>query len=470
MRRLCISVIAILSMISISGRVSAQSNSTGTIKWPQDPPVGIGAAEAGAGGPQNALHIHHDPGISSTTMPAILRFSRGSLTATDTFGILGLMLHDTSYSSLSTGLDLVMKQHAKGDLILTNFWPAGTLSHQSGGSVRLATAGDTSVLYLTNDSTLWRHDYERLTILPNGNIGIDMPPDSTTGLCIPLGQLQIGGGSKLPPYLFDAVPGLTIDGGNRDEGRLLRSGITPKIDWRYIALNEYTNHTDASDGRFHRIANMSTSVLAFAPASGGLAQFYLFPYDAARGKDDFTHGVDFSLSGEKGLEMWSDEPGNPYHHLYDVWRPGFGGSDSIRNINGLFLHHTPVYIGGQGAPNFTNLTNVHPNLGDDSTWMLAVNGAALFKEAFVNTVDWPDFVFEPDYKVMTIEDFGHFIETNHHLPELPAAKTMNVAIPLGKTESDLTKQVEEMALYIVQLHKEVEALKTQVQALNTGGK
>jgi hypothetical protein len=463
-------------MFSIGGRVRAQASNT--TPWPNDPPVGIGTHRSFGPALINPLQIHYDPTlIPNPTLPAMIRLSEGDSTNMQTFGLLGLMpTGTTTYSSLSTGDDLILHEHQGGDIIITNYSTINA-AFANGTAIRLATTSDSAHRPLTPPTP---HDLERMTIDHNGNIGFDLQPDPTTGLGTPLDQVQIGGGVVPPLGYTAAVPGLTMYGGNRFENILSASGVIFPYDWRYIGFNQYTNHADTSSARHKRIAPMSSSVIAFAANDntndGGMIDLHCMPYDSTTGlNDDTAHGINLHLMGSKGLEMWCDvSQADPYHGIFEAYRPGYLPSPITRNTNGLFYHHTPVYIGsdtgGQPLVDFTNLTNVRPNIGDDSTWMLAVNGAALFKEAWVNSSDWPDYVFLPDFKLMSITDFGNYIKTNHHLPELPAAKTMNACVPLGQTEKELTKQVEEMALYIDQLNKEVEALKADIQDLKKGGK
>src|SRR5262249_6114615 len=173
-----------------------------------------------SGGTTCALQIHYDTSIAHPTQPAYLRLSNGTSTTSDVFGFLGLMpiAATTTYSSLSRGQDLVLHQNRLGDVIVTNWWPAQPLSHATGGSIRFATAGDTTKIGDT--SAFFSHDYERLTILGStGNIGIALQPDPVTGLVVPMDQLQIGGG--MAPIGIDSsdgknrpLPGLTLSGGS----------------------------------------------------------------------------------------------------------------------------------------------------------------------------------------------------------------------------------------------------------------
>ncbi|MDP4243285.1 MAG: hypothetical protein Q8921_11175, partial [Bacteroidota bacterium] len=386
-------------MISISGQAVSQgvTNSTGTQKWPSNPPVGIGTQLDG--GPWNALHIHYDS-TDSLTRPAVLRFSQATSTNTNASGILGLIpltpVDSLRYSSLIRGQDFVLRAN-HGDLILTDFWRSfgGSL----GGAIRFATSPDSASLPLAVIDT----DFERLTILSNGNVGIDLPPDSATGLGIPKDQLQIGGGVMPYPGNTYPNPGLSIYGGNWYENRPRFGGGLFPGDWRYISYNRWVDHTDTSSNRFHRSEPMSSSAVSFSENAGGNIDLSCFPYDVMRGIDDFTHSLTMEVTGN-GLQMWSYEStSDQYHHLIDIFRPGYSYSwDSVRNVNGLCYLHTPVYIGTDTTdrwPNFTDFAHVNPTLGDGKTWMLAVNGPMVAKEIFVLDTVWADFVFQPEHKL-----------------------------------------------------------------------
>ncbi|MDP4242670.1 MAG: hypothetical protein Q8922_02425 [Bacteroidota bacterium] len=290
-------------MITISGRAVSQavSNSTGTQLWPINPPVGIGTQLSPPGVlPIESLQLHYDPAAGTPTLPAILRFSNGASTASDTFGIIGLMPPPslTTYSSLSKGQDMVLQEHSKGDVIITNFWAAGASAGQTGGSIRLATAGDTTI-HVTPKPP--EHDIERMIIRPNGNVGINIPKDS-----IPVDQLQLGGGIMPYPGNTYPNPGLTIYGGNRYENMPIDGGggaLFPG-DWRYVAYNRWVDHTNPGSNRFHRSEPMSSSAVSFSENAGGNIDLSCFPYDVTRGIDDFTHSLTMEVTGN-GLQMWS---------------------------------------------------------------------------------------------------------------------------------------------------------------------
>lgn len=478
MRSLSFSVVLTLGLISMSQSALAQggTNTSGPIMWPNNPPVGIGTV--GDGTPQNALQIHHDPARLSTLL-AMIRLSDGSNDSLSNFGLLGLMPDilaiDTPFSSLSTGYDLILHEHENGDIIITNY--TGTpLSHILGGAIRFATTGDT---ILRSSTSAGHHDLERMTIMDNGNIGIDLPPNdsgSMVGLDSAVDQLQIGGGIIPDTLETDPTPGLTIYGGNRFEGLPKIGGGLFPADWRYINFNNYIDHSDSSSNRFKRFAKMGSCGIAFSNRvfdEGGVIQLNAMPYSPLRGKNDFSRVTTLQVEGNTGLALWiMDTLGNHYHHLFDVFPPG-DTNGGIRNTNGLSYFHTPLCItsdhGGDSLINFTGHPGLYPDIGPDSTWMLVVNGSELAKEIFVLDSTWADYVFDPGYKLPPITDVENYTKKNHHLPDIPSAKQIaKTGVPVGRTEAAITKQLEEMMLYIEQLNHKIEGLESEVKELKNG--
>ena len=107
---------------------------------------------------------------------------------------------------------------------------------------------------------------------------------------------------------------------------------------------------------------------------------------------------------------------------------------------------------------------------------LIVKGGVLSKEVNVKvegSESWPDYVFKPNYKRMTLGEVEKFISINGHLPNIPSATEMAVTgNNLGKTDVKLLEKVEELTLYLLEMKKandaqaaELKALKQQVNKL-----
>jgi hypothetical protein len=97
---------------------------------------------------------------------------------------------------------------------------------------------------------------------------------------------------------------------------------------------------------------------------------------------------------------------------------------------------------------------------------LAVNGIITSKEVNVTLAGWSDYVFQSDYRLMTLPEVESFIQKNGHLPEVPSASTvLTNGVNVGEMSNITIRKIEELTLYVIQLNKEKEALQKQNQDL-----
>jgi hypothetical protein len=76
------------------------------------------------------------------------------------------------------------------------------------------------------------------------------------------------------------------------------------------------------------------------------------------------------------------------------------------------------------------------------------------------TITAPDYVFEPDYKLMSIEEVSDYVRTNKHLPNVPsAAEFKQDGINLSKLQMSLLEKVEELTLYAASQNDQIKDLK-----------
>lgn len=95
---------------------------------------------------------------------------------------------------------------------------------------------------------------------------------------------------------------------------------------------------------------------------------------------------------------------------------------------------------------------------------LAVNGLIHAKEVLVDLVGWPDYVFEKNYKLKTLEEVQNFIEINGHLPSVPSAvEVEECGVNLGEMNKILLEKVEELTLYMIQMDKELKSLREELK-------
>ncbi|MBI9069510.1 MAG: hypothetical protein JEZ09_19595 [Salinivirgaceae bacterium] len=97
------------------------------------------------------------------------------------------------------------------------------------------------------------------------------------------------------------------------------------------------------------------------------------------------------------------------------------------------------------------------------TAKLTVNGKILAKEIEVVSSIASDFVFEDDYKLRSLEEVENFVKENKHLPEIPSMyEFAEEGQNIGEMQDLLLRKIEELTLYMIELKKENEAIKQQL--------
>lgn len=97
---------------------------------------------------------------------------------------------------------------------------------------------------------------------------------------------------------------------------------------------------------------------------------------------------------------------------------------------------------------------------------LAVNGTITAKVFQTTIVGWPDYVFENGYKLMSLNDLAKFIQINKHLPGVPAEKEITEkGLDVGAMSKIMMEKIEELTLHLIELKKENEVLKSEVEKL-----
>jgi hypothetical protein len=80
-------------------------------------------------------------------------------------------------------------------------------------------------------------------------------------------------------------------------------------------------------------------------------------------------------------------------------------------------------------------------------------------------VSIPDYVFENDYKLRTLQEVESFIKKEKHLPDVPKGQQLQAGYNVSEMNMILLKKVEELTLYMIDLKKENEKLLSRVKKL-----
>lgn len=96
------------------------------------------------------------------------------------------------------------------------------------------------------------------------------------------------------------------------------------------------------------------------------------------------------------------------------------------------------------------------------------NGLVQSREVKVDLQSWPDYVFEPSYALMPLVQLEQYIITNHHLPEIPTASTVEQeGLNLGEMNKLLMQKVEELTLYLIEQDKKLKQQAERIEALES---
>lgn len=97
---------------------------------------------------------------------------------------------------------------------------------------------------------------------------------------------------------------------------------------------------------------------------------------------------------------------------------------------------------------------------------LAVNGNIRAKEIKVEQLNWPDFVFDNDYSLLSLSEIERFINEKKHLPAVPSAEDIrHDGLSLGKMNAVLLQKVEELTLHLIKKDKEVKELRQRIERI-----
>jgi hypothetical protein len=133
----------------------------------------------------------------------------------------------------------------------------------------------------------------------------------------------------------------------------------------------------------------------------------------------------------------------------------FGNYDGTTFIEYMRLKNGNLGIG-------TSLDN-NPN-----NYKLAVNGTIGAKAINIENTSttWPDYVFEKEYNLKTIQELESFINENKHLPNVPSAQEVNEkGVNVVNMDAALLEKIEELSLYIIEQNKKIEQQNARLQAL-----
>jgi hypothetical protein len=102
-------------------------------------------------------------------------------------------------------------------------------------------------------------------------------------------------------------------------------------------------------------------------------------------------------------------------------------------------------------------------------YKLSVDGKVIAEELRIqNSTSWPDYVFNSDYKLLSLEETKLFIAQNNRLPGIPSAcEIEKEGIPVGKMQTLMMEKIEELTLHLIKSQEQIIQLQNQVKKLSS---
>jgi len=236
-----------------------------------------------------------------------------------------------------------------------------------------------------------------------------------------------------------------------------------------------------------KFGNELSNQWRFTTTSGGAN---LRMESATDGSNFIPHHY-FNQSGTVGIGTGNVSPGAQLHVASE-------GSNVIR-MNGAYpfltiydntfgykgflgYNGTDMVLGGVSTPiRFSSSGNrmaINPDgrivMGSSNNpadgYLLSINGKAICEELKIQlSPNWPDYVFNSDYKLMSLEELEKSIIKNKHLPNIPSAAdiTADKGFEVGEMNRKLLEKVEELTLYIIELNKKNIELNKEMTAIKS---
>jgi hypothetical protein len=259
-------------------------------------------------------------------------------------------------------------------------------------------------------------------------------------------------------------------------GTIRVTSSTPVIHLNENDIADQNFQVDVSGGNFNIRTNNSTFTNASTKFSISSSGKVGIGTSTPKKTLDVNGSVRFGLSNASGIEIsrfssaLADIPGSTggiqfqgpvnSHVVFDI-----KGNDR----NDGFYVRVPSTL--QPDPTVDKMAFVvkadgKVGIGINPSEKLTVDGKIRSEEVQVVIIDGPDYVFEEDYELRSLEETKAYISKNKHLPEIPSAKQMEAdGIELGDMNMRLLKKIEELTLYQIELMERLEKAEKEISKL-----
>jgi len=102
---------------------------------------------------------------------------------------------------------------------------------------------------------------------------------------------------------------------------------------------------------------------------------------------------------------------------------------------------------------------------------LSVYGTIYAQKIEATQTGWPDYVFNKDYPLMSLPSVERYTRLHRRLPGMPSAVDVaKKGIDLGDNQAALLKKIEELTLYLIDVHHQSEDRQRKIEQLRARNK
>jgi len=120
-----------------------------------------------------------------------------------------------------------------------------------------------------------------------------------------------------------------------------------------------------------------------------------------------------------------------------------------------------VYANGK-----TYIGEKNQKKSNHSDAQLTVYGKIVATSCYITLDNWADYVFADNYHLPKLSEVESYYKLNKRLPEIPSEKEIiENGVDLAEMNKLLLKKIEELTIYLVELDKELESFKNEVESI-----
>ncbi|MEO7310113.1 MAG: hypothetical protein ABIX01_06935 [Chitinophagaceae bacterium] len=312
-----------------------------------------------------------------------------------------------------------------------------------------------------NISYLWNFENVALSLATNNGVKMTISPSGNVG---------IGTGIADPGYKLDVANRMRLRAGTQND--LFTS---PGI-W----LDDYRTSGNANAESVFFGMQDSIRLGFFGGGTGGVG--WGMNFNAKSGKVNiggYDGSYRLNISGsDLGVALYGasnnfygsmiNSDGNlDIEASYGSTLGGTPAKNILLNPPGAFFFY-PGNVGiNVAVPTARLQVNGNTLIGSGSPatgYQLSVRGKVICEEAKVQlNASWPDYVFASSYQRPTLYQVEDYILQHQHLPNIPsAAEVEKNGLLLGDMQKRMMEKVEELTLYLIDMKKENDDLKTRI--------